>query len=177
MKTSVGSTVSMNIVFTFIVIIFAFVMAALSYYKAYKVNNIIADSIEKYEGYNYLSEEEINKSLTSLGYNQSRVNCDTIKVDISPGTSGSKHIVKASNEDNSNGYCIYYNVLKCVKKDSGIVYTNNYSADGSRICKAESYNFIVKTYINFNIPVINQLIRFPVYTKTNEIYSCYGNSC
>ena len=45
MKTSIGSTISMNIVFTFIVIIFAFVMAALSYYKAYKVNNIIADSI------------------------------------------------------------------------------------------------------------------------------------
>ena len=45
MKQSIGYTVSINTVIVFIVITFAFVGGAITYYKAFKINNVIADSI------------------------------------------------------------------------------------------------------------------------------------
>lgn len=171
MKTSVGSTVSMNIVFTFIVIIFAFVMAALSYYKAYKVNNVIADSIEKYEGYNSFAEEEINKNLFSLGYNQSTINCGKHKVN------GYYEESVDALEPSGNGYCVYYNVVTCIKENNVDVMEKDQNGNDTGYCKSEYYNYIVQTYINFNIPIVNQLVKFPVYTKTNSIYGCYGDNC
>ena len=59
MKESIGGTASLNIALAFISIVFAFLAAALSYYKAFKVNNIISNAIEKYEGFNELSINEM----------------------------------------------------------------------------------------------------------------------
>lgn len=172
MKQSIGYTVSLNIVIVFIVIIFAFIGGAISYYKAFKVNNIIADNIEKYEGYNALSKAEINKQLSSLGYNMSGVNCGKHKVN---GYKGAKEAKAISYQDGSpidqdDGYCVYYNVVGDCKSDDDDNEVLGY-------CKAENYNYIVKTYLRFNLPIVNQWLKFPIYTKTNSIYACYGDNC
>ena len=52
MKESIGYSVTINIVITFIVIIFAFLAAAVVYFKTNKASNIVVDTIQKYEGYN-----------------------------------------------------------------------------------------------------------------------------
>ena len=171
MKQSIGYTVSLNIVIVFIVIIFAFIGGAISYYKAFKINNIIADNIEKYEGYNTLSAAEIRKQLASLGYNMSSVNCGVNKV--KGHTAGQSKAINENNElVDMNGHIfitfVYYNVSKCLE---------NSSQGYNDYCPAESYNYIVKTYLRFNIPIVNQWIKFPVYSKTNSIYACYGDNC
>ena len=51
MKESVGYTVTLNIVIMFIIIVFAFLSAALIYFKSNKVSNVVINSIEKYEGF------------------------------------------------------------------------------------------------------------------------------
>jgi hypothetical protein len=68
MKEAIGSIPLYNIIIVFIVITFGFLAATLSYYKAFKVNSKIATSIEKFEGYNKLAEEDISETLSGLGY-------------------------------------------------------------------------------------------------------------
>ena len=75
MKQSISSSVTINIIVVFIVVTFAFLVASLNYYKAYKVNNAIADSIEKFEGYNDLAIREIELKLQSLGYVNGKKSC------------------------------------------------------------------------------------------------------
>lgn len=75
MKQGVGFSMNINIIAIFLIIIFAFLAAALSYYKAYKINNVISASIEKYDGFNKLSQADIETKLTSLGYVNGNVTC------------------------------------------------------------------------------------------------------
>jgi len=91
MRQSIGMNAQLNIIITFILIVFALVAASLSYYKAYKVGNIIQNSIEKYEGYNDLAATEIENRLSSLGYQTVNANCSA-----------------ESESNESDGYCVYY---------------------------------------------------------------------
>lgn len=100
MKESIGSTASFNIVIAFIAIVFAFLAASLSYYKAYKVNNVITNSILKYEGFNDLSKSEINAKLAGIGYQRYGTNC---------GDTKSFNGVDFSKVDDGDGFCIYFN--------------------------------------------------------------------
>lgn len=75
MSGPVGHTFIYNIIILFIIIVFGFLAGTLSYYKAFKVNNKIVSAIEKYEGYNALSKEEIQERLSTLGYALQPLNC------------------------------------------------------------------------------------------------------
>ena len=66
MKESIGYSVTINIVITFIIIIFAFLSSAIVYFKSNKASNIIVDAVQKYEGYNSAAEAEIRKKLKDL---------------------------------------------------------------------------------------------------------------
>lgn len=176
MKQSIGSTVSINLAMVFIVVVFAFFGAAISYYKAYKVNNAIAYSIIKYEGYNDLSKAEIERYLSSIGYNQSNIDCGEKKVKRNIINNSKTYFPEATDDSNKGnsirpGYCIYYNIASCLKNEKGEVIS-----DGDE-CKPEYYNYIVKTYLQFEIPIVHTMLRIPVYTKTDSIYACYGDNC
>lgn len=81
MKEAIGSVPLYNIIIVFIVITFAFLSATLSYTKAFKVNSNIAKQLERYEGYNDLSEKDINQALSGLGYKkESGINCPDKKI-------------------------------------------------------------------------------------------------
>lgn len=98
MRQSVGMSQQLNIIIIFILIVFALIAASLSYYKAFKVNNVIINSIEKYEGFNELSEKEISNGLTTLGY-QKNNEC----------SSKPYKTVKGNSETyNTTGYCVNY---------------------------------------------------------------------
>ncbi len=75
MNSPIGHTFIYNIVILFIIIVFAFIAGILSYYKAFKVNNRIVHAIEKFEGYNPYSKEEIETVLGNLGYSLQSANC------------------------------------------------------------------------------------------------------
>lgn len=148
MKESIGSTASLNIALAFIAIVFAFLAATLSYYKAYKVNNVIVNALEKYEGYNELAINEINQKLESLGYQRIVGTCPSEK------RFGGKDFRLDSNVNNGNGYCVYHH-----KGD------NHYDEYG------------VTTYMTINLPIVSDFIKIPINTVTHDIYRCYGNSC
>lgn len=99
MKESIGYTVTLNLVIVFVAIIFTFLSAALIYFKSNKVTNIVVNSLEKYEGYNSLSEEEMNKQIASIGYQVKAINC---KSTVRSG--GTTCELK---KQGTRGYCIY----------------------------------------------------------------------
>lgn len=138
MKQGIGFSVTINIIAIFIVVTFAFLVASLNYYKAYRVNNAISDSIEKYEGYNDLAKAEIANKLTGLGYVNGRSKC--------PDHDGKEQLNK---ELNKYSYCVYE---EPVDENTGL------------------FKYYIITYLNFNIPIINQTLNIPVKTYTEGIY-------
>ena len=141
MKESVGYTVTLNLVIVFIAIIFTFLSAALIYFKSNKVTNIVVNSLEKYEGYNSLSEKDITLNLSSIGYQSKAINCKTTirsgseTCNIIPGMNGKK------------GYCIY----ECNES-------------------SEYYYYRVRINMMMNIPIINNILDIPIYSNTNRLY-------
>ncbi|MDD2377912.1 MAG: hypothetical protein PHD10_00775 [Bacilli bacterium] len=80
MREGLGSIFLYNLIIVFIVLIFAFLAATLSYYKAFKVNKYIISIIEKYEGYNNNAKTEIRQKLQTIGYTKGRAKkCATKK--------------------------------------------------------------------------------------------------
>ena len=148
MKESVGYTVSLNIVITFLVIIFAFLSAALIYFKSNKVSNVITDTIQKYEGYNTYAQSEINSKISSLGYNRKSVNCDKYYNRI-----GEKEKLKCGEESLStgeDGYCVFV----CKEMYDGECY----------------YYYKISTNMMINVPIVNNMLDVPIFSNTNRLY-------
>ncbi len=148
MKESVGYTVTLNIVIMFIVVVFAFLAAALIYYKSNKVNNAIINSIEKYEGFNDLAVAEIERNMISIGYNKHSINCGS-------STSNGCSLVN-ENKSKKNGYCVYL----CTEKSGE---------------STPYYYFRVKSFMMINVPIINEILNIPIYSNTNRLYNFGGN--
>lgn len=142
MKEAIASTYIYNIILIFMVIVFAFVMGTIVYYKSFKTNKNILDIIEKYEGYNDLARGEIDEKLKSIGYG--------LKGDsICPTKDGQTAISPISKDYK---YCVYY--------------FSNDTKDNSD----QFYSYGVITYITFDFPLVNIFIKIPIYTKSNRIY-------
>lgn len=163
MKESVGYTVSLNIMFTFIVIVIAFLSAALIYFKSNKVGNVITETVEKYEGYNKYAKSEIKTKISSLGYNRKKVNCRKYYSKIG-GTERQKNCTLQLNNngrgltDGSDGYCVFF----CRELYDGEWY----------------YYYKISTNMMLNIPIINNLLDIPIFSNTNRMYDfeCQGST-
>lgn len=147
MKESIGYTVTLNIVITFIIILFAFLSAALVYFKSNKVSNAMTSTIEKYEGYNTYAKKEIKIKLTSLGYNKTNVNCTNYYNRI-----GRKERSNCSSSltDGKDGYCVFI----CREMFDGEWY----------------YYYKTSTNMMINVPIINNLLNIPIFSNTNRLY-------
>ena len=154
MKESVGYTVSLNIVITFIIIIFAFLSAILVYFKSNKVSNVITETIEEYEGYTASVKSKIDVELSSLGYNKTGVNCaiSHAKLDskLSDGKYNNGECRLMNLSDGSEGYCVFL----CTEKFEDECY----------------YYYKISTNMMLNIPIINDLLNIPVFSNTNRLY-------
>ena len=140
---------------------FAVLAMSLSYYKTFKVSNVITHAIEKYEGYNELAEKEILSKISSLGYNITSVNC---KNTITDGTDTCKSFDQIVAEagtipsginhyDGDMGYCIY----RCATNTEGY------------------YHYKISTNMLLNMPLLNNFLKFPVYNNSANIYDFEGN--
>lgn len=141
MKESIGSVFLFNLIIIFIVLVFSILAITMSYTKAFRVNSLIVDSVEKFEGYNDYTRTDVIRVLTGIGYspepNFSVNNCPTrYGTDI---------------QDNGRNFpyrvCIYH-----------------LEEDGPY------YRYGVLTYAYINIPIVGELIRFPVYSETTSLY-------
>ena len=145
MKTAIGSIPTYNIIIIFIVITFGFLSATLSYYKAFKINSNIAKQLERYEGYNSLSKDEINNILGTLGYRTGHIDskdCPNKAIDSTPESMDNYPV------------CIYESTLGMGK--------------GSKSQKY--FNFGIVTYIYVDIPLVGGTFKIPVYTESERIY-------
>ena len=154
MKESIGYSVTINIVITFIIIIFAFLSSAIVYFKTNKASNILVDTIQKYEGYSKIAKNEISMKLHSLGYGSRSINCSEEIVGASALVANATSTCTYVDPDDAtasknSGYCVY----KCV--DSGI---DNY------------YYYKIRINMMINIPVIGDMLDIPIYSNTDRIF-------
>ena len=147
MREAIGSTFLYNIIILFLVVTFCFLAATLSYMKSFKMNGKIANVLEKYEGYNVLSYEEIETSLSNLGYRASvngNLDCpkhthNGIEYDPSYGPN--------NNFNSKYKYCVY----EYPKKDG-------------------YFTMGIITYIYMDIPIVGGTFALPIYAETERIF-------
>ena len=149
MRESIGEWFTLNIIIIFIVIVFGLLSATVSYYKAFKMNSSILYSIDKYEGYNGLSEAEIERNLETMGYIKGSIKC--------PKRGENFYSV---NNSSNYPYCVYY-----IADDTPRSEINGEAED-----KPLYYNYSVVTYIYVDLPLINNF-KIPVYTKGERIFN------
>lgn len=153
MKEAIGHVPLYTFIMTFIIVMFAFLSATLMYYKAFKVNSKIAYALEEFEGLNSLSDQEIDRILSGLGYHQGfafeckKRNGMTLKKIADPNSSINKYPI-----------CIYY---------SGITSNLNNGRVGT---KYGYFNYGITTHIFFDVPIINQTIKIPIYSESERIF-------
>ena len=157
MRESIGTVSLLNFIIFFIFLVFAFLAGTFSYYKAYRVNNAMVAAIEKYEGFNQLSSDEIDLKLNNLGYQRVDFNC--------PSTKGTGdyvgHLINNKSQEVSNenkgytGYCIY-----------------RYDHDSAERAETDQYDtYEVTSVITFQFPVIQDLLKLRVSSRTRLIYN------
>ncbi len=151
MRESLGETFTYNMIIIFIIIVFGLLAATISYYKAFKVNNRILDSIEKYEGYNSASKDDIQKKLQTIGYT---VNTENARC---PERNGGTLL----KQDSTYLYCVYY-----YNDDRGSQDKNKTNDEGEPIY----YNYSVASYIYIDLPIVGSF-KVPVYTKGERTYN------
>ena len=174
MRESIGTAFMLNFIILFIFLVFAFLAGTFSYYKAYRVNNYIVNSIEMYEGYNSYSKAQIDVGLTSMGYDiTTKVDCPNTWKNTSQRylsnrynevedftVEGIRWLADPS-DPKDEGYCIYL-----YWNDNGAL-----SADGNSVETSDIYyTFGVLTFMRFRFPVIENMLAIPIFSRTGRIY-------
>lgn len=159
MRESIGSTFLYNMIFVYILLVFGLLTATVNYYKGYKVNTRILNSINKYAGYNELSALEIENYLSSIGYVSSfngQSDCsDRNGLEPIRGVSKTNYL-----------YCVYYYSSDMNSKEK--------AAEKTGDKKQHYYNYGVVSYIYVDLPLIDAF-KVPVYTKGERIYKFNDN--
>lgn len=158
MREGIGSIFLYNIIILFVIIVFGLLSATISYYKAFKVNERLLYSIDKFEGYNQNSEEEMEKFLKSIGYTSNPNGQRDCAKEKDGGT-----LVTSKNARHL--YCVYY-----FSDDRGDNEGNSYNGDREPIY----YNYSITTYIYVDLPIAGAF-KLPVYTKGERIYNFSDN--
>lgn len=150
MRTSIGGTATLYIFIIFFILIAFILTGTVIYYKGYKINSQIANSLEKYEGYNSYSAADMDRVFKNLGYRVKKNNQFCVK----SASSGEKSACLENNGD-------YEFELTCTRSDKNK--SDQYEGGNYYI------TYKVKTYIFIDLP-FNVSLKIPVTTKTNPIY-------
>lgn len=153
MKESIGGSMLLYLVLIFVTVVMLLFSSILTYSKAYKIKNRIIEVIEKYGMYNSTVANEINPDLSVAGYKANQTsNCDDIY---------NKLIRTKYSEDklsrNHNSYGYNY----CIFKSTNTEGVN------------EGSYYVVVTFVEFQFPVIGDIMTFPVYGETKILGKKY----
>ncbi len=149
MREAIGQTFIFNLVILFVVIIMFLLVGSLSYTKAFRVKNRIVEILEKYKDYDYYEaeiKEEINANLKSIGYKTNKYGTQKCKAN------GGEILTDYANYR----YCI-------------VRYNNQASSEYYRNPKGIYYG--VTAYMYFEIPLVNDILEFPIYGETTVMYN------
>lgn len=163
MKESISYSFLLNIIILFITVCAAIIMGIFSYYKAFRANSIITETIEKYEGYNCIAKEEIARKLGGIGYNT--------PFNVTCNNDGN---CETDNAENGNYKVISYNL------DFNNNHVHNEEMNSTYKCEDKNginycttnkhYQYGVYTYMYVELPVVSNLIRLSFFSKTNPMY-------
>ena len=159
MKESISYAFLLNIIITFIFICFAVIMGIFSYYRAFRANTAILNAIEKYEGFNCLSESEANKSLQNLGYNV------PFKANKKNGTNGT-----LLTSDDTKYSKLGYSVIYFDNASDNKLATGKFTYANREQTVNKEYQYGVYTYMYIDLPIVNGLLKIPVFGKTNKMF-------
>lgn len=141
MSDATGQAGLLNIMLAIIAIIIVLLAGSISYSKSFRVKNRIIDIIEKHNSYDMAAREEVEQTLSKLGYRTaSRSDYNTLCKDVDG-------FVKVNLTSNYL-YCVY------TTSDS-----NNYI-----------YTYKVVAYMYFDIPFLSNTIKIPVSGMTKTLY-------
>lgn len=172
MRESISYSFVLNMVILFMFVCLAIIAGIFSYYRAFRANTIVINAIEKYEGYNCLSEEESKRKLNTISYNVPfEVNCnnkggacmtDTDKnyavVSYNLDFTGAKY-VKVQDDPTTTPINDKYKTMNST-------YTCNYYY----CTNTKKYQYGVYTYMYIDLPIVSQMIRIPFFSKTKILY-------
>lgn len=144
MRESIGGVALYNIIFVFIVVTFAILAGTVSYSKGFRVGKNIISALEYAGGYNQTSIIEINRILGNMGY-RANTNVLSHKCPVREGKSAIQSQATLNNQ--KYFYCIYE-----------IMDSNSY------------YHWGVTTYIYIDVPIISELLQFPIYATSDSYY-------
>lgn len=186
MKESISYTFLLNIIIIFIFTCFAIIMGIFSYYKAFRANTIISSAIEKYEGYNCASKEEIERNLNTISYNTPfKVTCNN-KGSHCTTNEAQTYAVISYNLDfdydessSKNGILHTYNdgEIRGLAGDNNMnspydcSYMKLNGEEEKKYCVTNKhYQYGIYTYMYVELPVISSLLRIPFFSKTSIMY-------
>lgn len=151
MREATGGALIINIILTFIIIFLALLATSVNYSKAFKVNNRIVNLIEKNGSYNDKTKTAIDTYLKNVGYvvTSSRNTCQSDIGRFVPNVNRATSIYR----DVGYKYCVYQ-VDDCVSQSTS-----------ERNCKVY---YKVVTYMYFDIPIINEVVKIPVTGETRS---------
>lgn len=165
MRESLGGSLLLNIVIIVVGLIITVFGSILSYSKAYRVKNSVIEIIERSAGYSVspnVAVSEINSALKNYGYNSSKPSesrCKSAKERLELGD----RLVFDNLNTSGYNYCVF-KVCEETETERGV-----------EKCKsgAGSY-YIVVTFTEFRIPMIDSFLNFPVYGETQKIGKIYN---
>lgn len=172
MKESISYTFLLNIIILFLFVCAAIIMGILSYYKAYRANAIISGIIEKYEGYNCLAKEEIARKLPGIGYNTPfKVTCKSSDKNCESSEDlGYKVISYNLDFDTQNTDMKADATTAGTSLIYGETMNSPYKCDSNGCTTNKYYQYGIYTYMYVELPVISNIIRIPLFTKTSVMY-------
>ncbi len=149
MRESIGSTWVIQLVIVFILLFVGFLTLSLSYSKAFKVKNETMSIIEKYEGLTGDAVTIINNYLQYNNYT-AKGKCTNDSSDIGWYGLDNFSVKTLESADINKEY--YY----CIKKKNA---------------KKNYYYYEIKTFYDFNLPVVGNFVTFTLEGTTADIIS------
>lgn len=155
MREAIANAGVFNLIIVFVIILLAFFIGSLSYSKAFKVKNKIIEEIEKDQGIEKNTIDNIENWMNEIGYRAIDGNFQCPEFESNKESRGRIIMGKKKYQ-----YCIYeYDTCKGIKEDE-------------RTKCGKYYGAIA--YMYFDVPIIGDMIRIPVRGETmtfNEINS------
>lgn len=143
MKEAIGTSMVFNLMMIFVGVLIVILISSISFSKAFKIRNRIIDRLEENNGYNTASVELINNDLRAIGY---QVVPDVKCASKTYNWNGEEVDALVSDLSDTYQYCVYqYNT------DRGSYYG-------------------VTVFIRFDIPLIGDYVKIPVYGESRIIY-------
>lgn len=169
MKESISYSFLINIIILFIFVCAAIITGIFSYYRAFRANTIITNEIEKYEGYNCLSEESIQKKLYTILYNVPfNVECKASYGKPCITDSNNNYAIVSYNLDYSNGKYMGENDEN---KYASMNSMTNCDMNNPVFCdNTRKYQYGIYTYMYTNLPIVSNFLKIPVFSKTKVLY-------